>query len=162
MSRIIQSIIESGFSNRKIKNPIIFFHPNEIDLDVLNFETQLIGFNRHPGDTNNKIKIITENDINNQISFSPDIIINCWLGVYQNSKNLSNIFRIPHINIFKKNCLELKKEPLFELAAGPLLEDINIVESEDMANVLYLTDNYYIKEKNLEQQIMDILNDKKG
>lgn len=156
MSRITQSIIKSAF-DVKLENIIGFFNPAELDLNLLNIDSKIFTFEPHQLDINQKLCALKGDAINTNISILPDAILCCWLPHYNNAKNLAVTLKLPLINIIKKDSLNVKKESLLELSRGPFLEDINLLESVELATQLFIS-NYYILQTDIKSQLLELIN----
>lgn len=156
MSRILQSIIKSAF-DFSLDKVFIFSNPNTINLDLLNIDTKLFSFKSHPLDTNNKISVILDQVVNNNLTVLPDAIICTWLGEYSNAKNLSILLRVPLFNILDQDSLALKKESLLELSKTNLLQDINLVKESSLSNQLFIS-NFSILDKDIKSQLIKLGN----
>lgn len=154
MSRIIKSIIDSVFEKSNLV-AVVFLDHNRFNNKIINLPFKLCVFEAHQGDLNKKLIIVNPNNINNNLSFRPDCTVIDTMGHYENAKNLSNIFRIPLINLVN-NKEDVKKDAIFSIARNSSHEDINIL-TDELADFLHITD-YSLPEDNLSTQILKEVN----
>ena len=156
MSRIAQAVINSAFDST-LESIIAFFNPNELDLNILNMDSMICTFEAHQLDLNQKLYVISPEIINHNISVLPKAILCCWLAQYNNAKNLASMLRLPMINIIKNDSANIKKESAFELSRNLLIDDINLVESDAIAQKLFIS-NYSLLTTDIKPQIIKLIN----
>lgn len=137
MSRIIKSIINNVLGTDR--KQYIYYHNNTLqDLEIAqSIGGEFLVFQKNQTDLNNYFKLVTDKQVQEDLNILPAYIINSSFLYYKNAKNLSELLKIPLVNIIN-DITNIKKEAIFSLA-NIVDQDINILFKKELAAQLYIT-----------------------